>query len=149
MSTYNALSVPSYEKLIHGVYDLKRTYGSSDRYWNSAVFLDSSYLRHPRHQTVQVLPIEWSLEISKQAQLMDFYGVPLFDHKYIGYSDIEIQKGKRIYDWMLSTDEETIKTQRYNFGKFFEEHDRRRETKFIDAFPELESFYYSTLEMSL
>ena len=46
-------------------------------------------------------------------------------------------------------DEETIKTQRYNFGKFFEEHDRRRETKFIDAFPELESFYYSTLEMYL
>ena len=149
MSTYNALSVPSYQKLIHGIYDLKNEYGSEDRYWNSAVFLDSSYLRYPRHQTVQVLPIEWSVEILKQTQLMDFYGVPLFDNKYIGYSDIEIQKVKRIYDWMLSTDQEVIKTQRYNFGKFFEEHDKRRGTRFVDAFPELESFYYSTLEMSL
>ena len=41
MSTYNALSVPNYDKLIEGVYDLKKQYGSSDRYWNSAVFLDS------------------------------------------------------------------------------------------------------------
>ena len=44
MSTYNVLSVPNYHKLIKGVYDLKRRFGSSDRYWNSAVFLDSSYL---------------------------------------------------------------------------------------------------------
>ena len=36
MSTYNALSVPNYHKLIEGVYDLKKQYGSSDRYWNSA-----------------------------------------------------------------------------------------------------------------
>mgnify|MGYP001330740412 FL=1 len=63
MSTYNALSVPSYKKLIEGVYQLKEEYSSPDRYWNSATFLDSSYLRYPQHQTVQVLPMEWSNEI--------------------------------------------------------------------------------------
>lgn len=50
MSTFNALSIPSYYQLINGIYDLKKTYASSDRYWTSAVFLDSSYLRHPKHQ---------------------------------------------------------------------------------------------------
>ena len=62
MVTYNALSIPNYHKLIKGVYDLKTQYGSTDRYWNSATFLDTSYLRHPKHQTVQVLQGEkqWS-----------------------------------------------------------------------------------------
>ena len=36
MSTYNALSVPSYMRLIDGIYQLKSEYGSSDRYWPSA-----------------------------------------------------------------------------------------------------------------
>ena len=149
MSTYNALSVPNYHKLIEGVYDLKRTYSSTDRYWNSAVFLDSSYLRHPTHQTVQILPQYWSNEVFKQAQLTDFLAVPLFENRFIGYSDIEVQKIKRIYDWMVSVDSEKLIRQRYNFGKFFQEHDKRRGTKFGEAFPELEPFYNECLEIKL
>ncbi len=80
MSTYNALSVPNYDKLIEGVYQLKKDYGSTDRYWASAVFLDTSYLRYPTHQTVQVLPQSWTENIFKQAQLADFLSVPLFEN---------------------------------------------------------------------
>ena len=151
MSTYNALSVPSYPKLIEGIYKLKQDYGTTDRYWPSATFLDSSYLRHPTHQTVQVLPPEWSDVVFKQAQMLDYLSVPLFDYRNIGFSDIETQKVKRIYDWMESVDQnsEELSKQRYNFGKFFEEHDKRRGTNFVEVFPELENFYYSTLEMSL
>lgn len=142
MSTYNALSIPNYHKLIEGVYKLKMEYGSSDRYWASAVFLDTSYLRYPKHQTVQVLPQKWSENIYNQAQLTDFLAVPLFDNKYIGYSDIEIQKVKRTYDWMKSVKQDEILLQnQYNFGKFFSEHDKRRGTNFNKIFPELEEFY--------
>ena len=149
MSTYNALSVPNYTKLIDGVFDLKRIYASQDRYWNSAVFLDSSYLRYPLHQAAQVLPREWDIEILRQAQLTDFYSVPKFDKDYFGYSDIEIQKIKRIYDWTTSTDEEKIVKQRYDFGKFFKEHDKRRGTNFRKTFPELEEFYNNCLRINL
>jgi len=142
MSTFNALSVPSYKKLIKGVYDLKQEYASTDRYWTSAVFLDSSYLRYPTHQTVQVLPKEWSKEIFETAQYTDFLGIPKFDHKHVGYSDIETQKIKRIYDWMLSAnDDEKLLHQRYNFGKFFKAHDERRGTDFVKTYPELEEFW--------
>jgi len=141
MSTYNALSVPNYPKLIGGIYDLKTNFASEDRYWNSAVFLDSSYLRFPHHQTVQVLPREWDKKILEQAQMTDFYSVPKFEKNYFGYSDIEIQKIKRIYDWAVSTDEEKVMKQRYNFGKFFKEHDKRRGTNFRKTFPELAEFY--------
>jgi hypothetical protein len=152
MSTYNALSVPNYQKLIHGIYDLKETYASNDRYWNSAVFLDSSYLRYPTHQTVQVLPDVWNQEILRQAQLLDFLAVPEFSTDYIGYSDIEIQKIKRIYDWKTADwegKEQQVKEQRYNFGKYFKEHDKRRGTDFCKTFPELESFYRDCLEIKL
>jgi MoaA/NifB/PqqE/SkfB family radical SAM enzyme len=150
MVTYNALSVPKYDKLIQGVYDLKKTYGSSDRYWNSAVFLDTSYLRYPTHQTVQVLPYDFAHLIYEQAQLADFLGVPLFDHNYIGYSDIEIQKIKRTYDWMISPiDEKKLFEQRYNFGKYFEEHDKRRGTDFKKVFPEFAEFYEFTKTIKL
>ena len=55
MGTYGCLSIPNYKKLIDGVYELKQTYGTLDRYWASAVFLDSSYLRYPKYQSVQLL----------------------------------------------------------------------------------------------
>ena len=152
MATYNALSVPNYHKLIKGMYDLKTKFGNPNRYWKSAVFLDSSYLRYPTHQTVQVLPDEWNSYILKHAQLVDYYGVPLFDHHYIGYSDIEIQKIKRIYDWKIAEwegKEQQVKEHRYNFGKFFQEHDKRRGTNFCKTFPELADFYRQCLEIRL
>jgi len=152
MSTYNALSVPNYTKLIDSVYDIKRKYGSNDRYWNSAVFLDSSYLRFPTHQTVQVLTDHWNPKIFEQAQLADFYSIPAFDKQHYGYSDIEIQKIKRIWDWKIAEwpgKEKQVREHRYNFGKFFQEHDKRRGTDFGKTFPELESFYRECLEIKL
>jgi organic radical activating enzyme len=142
MSTYNALSVSNYERLLHGIYDLKTTYGSADRYWESAVFLDSSYLRYPEHQTVQVLPNDFAGLIYRQTQLAEYMATPNFETRLIGYSDIEVQKLKRIYDWHISRDESDMTEQRKNFYTFFSEHDKRRGTNFCKTFPELEDFYY-------
>jgi hypothetical protein len=142
MSTYNALSVFNYSKLINEVYNLKKTYGSNDRYWNSATFLDTSYLRWPSHQTVRVLPYQFSKNILDQFNMMLYQSTPSFDWSHIGYSDIEQQKIMRIYDWMISPQDsfEQMKN-RYNFYKYFSEHDIRRGTNFVKTFPELEEFY--------
>ena len=142
MSTYNALSVFNYENLIHNIYSLKDTYASNDRYWSSAVFLDSSYLRYPLHQTVQVLPFDYSKYILDQAKLITYYAAPSFSPEHIGYSDVEVQKVKRIYDWMLAPQDSTQQMKnRYNFYQYFSNHDLRRGTDFCKTFPELEEFY--------
>ena len=142
MSTYNALSVFSYPQLIQGVYQLKDEYASKDRYWNSAVFLDSSYLRFPLHQTVQVLPHQFANNILEQSKLITYYAAPSFSPEHIGYSDVEVQKLKRIYDWMLSPQDATQQMRnRYNFYQYFSNHDKRRGTDFCKTFPELEEFY--------
>jgi hypothetical protein len=142
MSTYNALSIFNYNKLITEVYKLKEQYGSTDRYWNSATFLDSSYLRYPLHQTVQVLPYDFSRYILDQSKLISYYSTPSFDARQIGYGDVEVQKIKRIYDWMISPQDTTQQMKnRYNFYQYFSNHDIRRGTDFVKTFPELEEFY--------
>ena len=45
--------------------------------------------------------------------------------------------------------EEQVRQQRYNFGKFFQEHDKRRGTNFCKTFPELEEFYNECLKIKL
>ena len=100
MGTYGFLSVPNYIKLIDGIYGLKKGMEQMIGIGQSAVFLDSSYLRYHWHQSVQLLQDQkWKDTVLEQSKLMFFQGVPIFDN-YIGYSDIEIQKVKRIYDWM-------------------------------------------------
>jgi hypothetical protein len=150
MSTFNALSVPSYYSLVNGIYKLKKDYSSPDRYWTSAVFLDTSYLRYPKHQTIQVLPKYWAEDILHVAQYVDYLGIPKFDNRLVGYSDVEIQKIKRTYDWMHAyVPEPQLKRQRFNFGTFFKAHDERRGTDFVKTFPELADFYNDCLEIKL
>jgi len=147
MSTYNALSVPSYHKLIRGVYGLKREYGSTDRAWTTPVSLDASFLRHPLHQTVQVLPYDFSNQIKSHSKLADTY-VEVFHSNLntsgvsYGFTEIEVTKLKRIYDWMISEqDPKQLLINRYNFFKFFDAHDKRRGTDFCKTFPEYEEFF--------
>ena len=45
--------------------------------------------------------------------------------------------------------ENQLKNQRYSFGKFFQEHDKRRGTDFCKVFPELADFYNDCLEIKL
>ena len=141
MSTYNALSVPSYKKLIEDVVILKERHHNLSRYWGSSLLLDSSYLRWPTHETVKILDKEWVREIDEQAKLVDFYEQMRTGLDGYGFTDIEINKIKRIKDWFISEEnEENLNTNRKDFYKFITEHDKRRNTDFVKTFPELEEF---------
>lgn len=140
MSTYNALSIFKYDELIKNIYKLKKEFNSNDRYWNPSVFLDSSYLRYPAHQSVQILPYDFSDKIYEHYLLVD--SLRDYDDKFPGFVDIEVDKIKRIYDWAISPQDVSLQMRnRYDFYNFFSEHDRRRDTNFINTFPELEDFY--------
>lgn len=142
MSTYNALSVPNYKQLMDNVYILKKRHHNPYRFWGSALLLDSSYLRWPPHQTVKILDNNWGIEIDEQSKLADFYEqsrVGILDG--YGFTDIEINKIKRIKDWFyLVEDEKNLKVNRKDFYQFITEHDNRRGTKFENVFPELKDF---------
>lgn len=154
MVTYNALSVPNYDKMLYDVYDLKVKHKGIDRYWPGAILVDTSYLRHPQHQAVKTLMndknFDWSQNVWKQAETMYYLQAPYFAKQEAGYGDLEIIKMKRIYDWMRSDDETNIKNMRmFNFYNYFRSHDERRGTDFCKTFPELEDFYNQCKEIKL
>ena len=148
MSTFNALSIPRYKEMLAFAYDMKKKYNSDFRYWNPVIMVDSSYLRYPSHQAVNILPKEW---IEKVEDIADFAEnlrmvskVPseLWTPKCMGFTDIEISKIRRIADWMKGHhDENRILNSRKNFYKFMKAHDERRGTDFKETFPEFARFY--------
>jgi hypothetical protein len=73
---------------------------------------------------------------------MDFYEQTRVGLDGFGFTDIEISKVNRIYDWMMiKENDRTINTNRRDFKIFVDEHDKRRGTNFIKTFPEFEDFY--------
>ena len=82
--------------------------------------------------------------IKEQADLArNLMDVILIDDKVTyGYTEMETPKIERIYDWMLSPqDEKELRINQSDFYKFITEHDKRRWTDFCKIFPEYEGFY--------
>lgn len=142
MATFNAMSVFSYGELIDKVFELKQKYQTTERYWVSPIQLDTSYLRYPLHQSVKILDREHKELILEAAKKAFYYATPEFKHTNIGFSDIEVQKIKRIYDYAISEDETfDVEKNKVDFIAFVDEHDIRRNTNFLETFPELKEFY--------
>ena len=58
-----------------------------------------------------------------------------------GFSNTEIQKIKRLYDYAIFEDDFKLEQNRKDFIIFVDELDRRRETNFLETFPQLKEFY--------
>ena len=83
------------------------------------------------------------ISVDEQIKLVDFYEqVRTGTVDGYGYTDIEINKIKRIKDWLNSDlDDFELDKNRKDFYQFITEHDIRRNTDFCKTFPELEEFY--------
>lgn len=143
MSTYNLLSVTTYDKFLKDVLDFKREYGNPDY---NPLLLDIPYLRHPEHQSVFILEQEQLELIYNQITYM----CQNLEHKNWystanrGFHEDEAEKLKRIYTMAKNSVEnpnEYTNINRKDFVIFVDEHDRRRGTNFVETFPELENMY--------
>mgnify|MGYP003624257364 FL=1 len=141
MATYNALSVFTYDKLIDKVFEYKKKHANGKRYWTSAIQLDTSYLRWPSHLSVKILDDEHKELILESAKKALYYGIKEFTHDNYGFSNVEIQKLKRIYDYAISDSLFDVSKQRRDFVKFVDKLDKRRDTNFNEVFPQLKEFY--------
>lgn len=141
MATYNALSVFTYDKVIDRVFELKKKYKNNQRYWVSPIQLDTSYLRWPPHLSVKILDENQKELILKSAKKALYYGIKDYTRDNYGFSNIEIQKIKRIYDYAISEDGFDIEKNRKDFVKFVLEYDKRRGTNFLQTYPQMKSIY--------
>jgi len=142
MAAFNVFSPFSYSKLVDTVFELKKKYHNNERYWVSAIQLDTSYIRFPSFLSVRILEDEHKKLILESAKRSFYYAMPEFKNEYYGFSNTEIQKIKRLYDYTVGNDYlYDVEQNRIDFVSFVDEHDKRRGTNFLQTFPELENLY--------
>lgn len=129
--TMNNLSIISLQKLLEYILYLRKTYTETYQ----RVWFDTPLLYTPEWQSLQILPKDYSIVMD---DIIEFMEQNL--HEMQGFKDYEVLKMKRDRDWMLSGTENT-KRKRSDFYRFFKEHDRRRNTNFLETFPEMEDFW--------
>ena len=149
MATYNLTSVPTYHEVIKKVFELKKKHYNGKRYRHYAIILDTEYLRQPEFLQIRLLPTRWVDKIRKDIKLMkslsDEKYTYIYGHGHGGYYDFEIEKLRRVLDWVNSPLEDIkwLLNTRRDFALYIDEFDKRRKKNFLETFPEMEDFYNS------
>jgi organic radical activating enzyme len=133
MSTFNNLSVVSYETFLREIMKMREKYNTNGR----SVLLDIPHLQSPLHQSVQILTPDYQDYMVSHIEFMKKNK----DEKF-GFRDAEIFKMQRVLQWMQEEkSNEWLLRHRRNFFLFYSEHDRRRGTNFLATFPEMKDFW--------
>lgn len=134
--TMNLMSITSLRQLVDKLLELNKKH-EIDR---QLIWIDFPILHFPAWQSIQILPKEYR-DILKNDIL--YFREKSLDPTS-GVTDVNVAKLERVLAWMEQGDnlsEEKLKRDRADFYKFFTEHDFRRETNFLETFPEMEDFW--------
>lgn len=150
MSTFNALSVTSFKQFLEDVLQFKKSYVNKVTQ-RTYVSVDIPFLRYPEFLAAWVLTddflpyIEECIQFMKENQMQTGKQSEFVS----GFYDYEIHRMERAYEVikkkMENTDE--VLKLRTNFAMYVREYDRRRNTDFVETFPELVNFLYSCEEI--
>ena len=145
MSTYNVLSIFSFDKMLKDLLDLKLEFGGVGK--GIPIILDAPYLRFPNHQAMFIAEPEWrDMYIKPQVDFIsnNFEDRNVAGKENMGFFKWEGDKFQRLYDIINEEhlDEETLRKNRSDFVIFVDEHDKRRGTNFLETFPEMEQAYH-------
>ena len=137
--TMNNLSVPGLKRLLAWILELRRVHSKTYQ----RVWFDTPLLRQPYWQSLQILPWPYAEKLEDIADWME-QNLQTEDNPLHGFKDYEVQRLRRDIAWMRKgrdLGEDYLRKQRADFYRFFNEHDRRRETNFLETFPEMEEFW--------
>ena len=148
--TLNMLSMPSIKKLMEGILELQRIYnvtktrrdnnGKLIFYGIHRVYVDTPALHYPAWQSLNVLPKEFWHYGDECLEFMKANPDKNRNSRWVGFKPHQIARFSRSLDFMkqgFNSDQEMQDAQE-NFVRFFEEHDKRRNTNFKKTFPEFQ-----------
>jgi hypothetical protein len=98
---------------------------------------------------MQLLPEPYVMKLEQCKQYMED-NIETEETRFHGFKDYEINRMGRDIAWMNEPlSGEYIQEQKADFYRFFNEHDKRRNTNFLEVFPEMSSWwkecgYYAT-----
>jgi hypothetical protein len=135
----NNLSVLGLQRQLEWILELRKLYSKTYH----RVWFDTPLLRQPRWQSLQILPPVYASVLERVADWMEL-NLETAEDPFHGFKDYEVQRMRRDIDWMkqgCNLDTEYVKLQRADFFRFFNEHDKRRKTNFLEIFPEMQEFW--------
>jgi len=137
--TMNNLSVLGIKRQLEIILDLRKEHSKTYQ----RVWFDTPILRQPTWQSLQILP---SIYAKRLQDVVDWMreNLETSENPFQGFKDYEVQRLQRVVDWMQEgskLDQEYVKIQRGDFYRFFNEHDKRRNTWFLNTFPEMREFW--------
>ena len=137
MATYNALSAPSFGRLLEEVLRIKqdRTFARGLREYQLEI--DVHCLVDPPHQSIFLLPPHFASVIEQQVAFMRAH------QGMDGFSRAEIEKLESVFQLFLShiAKKNEHSVEKADLLRFLLEHDRRRGTDFQKTFPELREIF--------
>ena len=137
--TMNNLSVLGIKQQLEIILALRRYHSTTYQ----RVWFDTPLLRTPTWQSLQILPPVYADRLTDVADWMEA-NLETADTPFQGFKDYEVQRMRRDIDWMkqgCNLDADYVKLQRADFYRFFNEHDKRRNTDFMNTFPEMREFW--------
>lgn len=152
MSTFNIFSVFSYENLIKKIHELKVKHFNPNRYWSSAIILDTSYLRQPSFMSFRLLKgyisedffDRWIKYMKFNSTYRSLNFMQMQNVSDVGFSTQEIEKISRLKDIFTSDknlDDSSLLQHKLDLNTFVKQYEKRRGLKVLEVYPELESFF--------
>jgi organic radical activating enzyme len=137
--TMNNLSVTTLPSLIAGILGLREIYSTTYQ----RVWFDTPVLRTPSWQSLQLLPESYADRLEHLwAWMLKHQEIEA--NRFKGFKDYEIARLDRDIAWMRDGQQlpkQYIDQNKADFYRFFNEHDRRRNTDFLKTFPEMTEFW--------
>ncbi len=156
--TFNMLSLPSIKKLLEGILELQRIHnvtksrrdedGNIVVYGHHKVFIDTPMLRYPLWQSLQLAPESHWHYADEALEFMKANTDKHRESRWVGFKPHQIERFDRSIEFMkqgFDSPEQQAEAEE-NFVRFFDDHDRRRDTSILETFPEFASQYYEWKE---
>lgn len=132
--TFNVLSYSKFLEYLQNILLLRQTYNTDRQLiWFDVPQLTSPAWMDPRLGIHLISILEDAVKF-----MTDNYETT--NTRFKGFKDFEISKVQRLIDWITSAPFDKNSAMQ-DFYLYWEEHDRRRETNFVNMFPELENLY--------
>lgn len=160
INTFNALSFPKFKDYLQYILELRNEYSKDkqgmqyipihDPYYThpdyeihprQRIWFDIPILRNPAWQNMHVLPLDFASYLEEGISFMKENSDV---SNFAGFYDFEIAKAERNLAMFLDRSKISDKEMyinRMNFVKYVFQHDARRNTNFLDTFPEFFSIF--------
>ena len=134
--TMNNLSVTGIWPFMEWILKLRQQHSTTYQ----RVWFDTPVLREPAWQSLQLLPESYAIQLERARDFM-LANMVTDANSLHGFKDYEVQRLERDIAWMREGQSQDHVVAKADFYRFFNEHDRRRDTDFLKTFPEMRSWW--------